>query len=81
MDATFTESDEGKKVVHDGKTVGRVLEVRGGTAYVDPNPTLASTLKARLGWGDTTDEAETYALDDSMVEQIQDEAVHIRNGT
>lgn len=81
MVATLTESDEGKTVVHNGEAVGRVTEVQGGTAYVDPNPTVAGALKAKLGWGNTAEDLETYPLEEHMVEQVGDNEIRLRNTT
>lgn len=73
----LTEADEGKRVVDSGgDEIGRVVEVRGGDAYVDPDPDAADSLKSRLGWGDAQTE-ETYRLDASHVDAVTDDAVHV----
>ena len=75
--ATFTGDDEGKRVVNaDGDEVGVIQEVRGGDAYVDPDPGMADTIKSKLGWGDADE--ETYQLDDSNVESITDDEVRLQ---
>lgn len=75
-DTTLTESDEGKTVVnHRGDKVGRVVEVSGGAAHVDPDPDIADTIRSKLGWGDT-DEG-TYHLDESSIEEVTDDEIRI----
>ncbi|WP_254766530.1 PRC-barrel domain containing protein [Salinilacihabitans rarus] len=76
-DARLTKSDEGKRVLNvDGTEVGRVVEVRDGRAYVEPDPGIADTVKAKLGWGEAT--ADAHPLDDGSVEEITDDAVRLR---
>lgn len=76
MTAQFTDEEEGKRVVNaDGEEIGRVTDVRAGTAYVDPDPGLTDTVKSKLGWGDADE--DTYALDESSVESIGDEEIRI----
>ena len=73
---TFSESDEGKKVVNaSGDTVGRVVEVRGGTAYVDPDPSIADTLMSKLGWGDVDE--DTYPLESDRVSSVTDGEIRL----
>jgi|AntRauTorcE11898_2_1112593.scaffolds.fasta_scaffold44222_2 hypothetical protein len=81
MVVSLSASDEGKEVVHDGETIGRVIEVRSGTAYVDPNPTLASALRSKLGWGDGAADIETVPLEKHMIEQIRDDEIRIKDET
>jgi len=81
MVVSLSESDEGKTVVHKGEAVGRVTEVRTGTAYVDLNPTVASALKSKLGWGSTADEADTYPLEDHMIAQVAKDEIRLRSNT
>jgi len=81
MVVSLSESDEGKTVVHNGEAVGRVSEVRAGTAYVDPNPTVASALKSKLGWGSTAEGVGTYPLEEHMIAQVADDEIRIRNST
>ena len=74
---TLTPDDEGKLVLNtDGESVGRLVEVTEGRGYVIPDPTLTETIKAKLGWGDVT--ADAHPLDDGSIEEITDEAVHLR---
>lgn len=74
---TFTESDEGKRVVNaEGRTVGRVVDVRHGSAYVDPDPDMFDTIKSKLGWGDV--DGDAYPLQKSDVDSVTDDEIRIR---
>lgn len=75
--ATVTEDDRGKDVVSwDGNhTVGRVVDVEGGTAYVDPGPDVTKTLRMKLEWDD---DSGRYPLSDAAVARITDDAVYLR---
>jgi len=76
-DIEYSDSDEGKKVVNaHGETIGRITEVRGGTAHVDPDPGMMDTMKSKLGWGDADQDA--YPLKSSDVTEITDDEVHVR---
>lgn len=73
------ESIDGKRVIDDsGETVGLVTEVRGDTAYVDPDPGITDRVMARLGW----DEAEEsdYPLTEDQIERVTDDEVHLKGG-
>lgn len=73
----FNDDDEGKRVVDStGHEIGIVAEVRGGTAYVDPDPGLLDEMKSKLGWGDADE--ETYPIDHADVTQVTDDEIHIR---
>lgn len=73
----FTEDDEGKKVVSThGDEIGRITEVRGATAYVDPDPGMFDTVKAKLNWGDAGE--DSYPLESDHVAEITDDEVHLR---
>jgi hypothetical protein len=77
MAHSFTDDDEGKKVINaDGETVGLVSEVTHGTAYVDPDPGIAEKLMSKLGWSDRDD--DDYPLQESAVDRVDDDAVHLR---
>jgi hypothetical protein len=78
MSISLTGSEVGKKVVFDGEFVGRVEDVRHGTAYVDLATRLSPTTKSALGWGSLADEADTYPLEQHMVRQVTEERVHVR---
>lgn len=76
-DTTLTEEDEGKRVVNDhGDEIGRVLEVKGETAFVDPDPGLADTIMSTLGWSEADE--DTYRLDSSKIDTVTDDEVRIR---
>ena len=79
MAHNLTEEDEGKTVVDsNGDKIGLVSGVRGGTAYVDPDPDLTDSLKSRLGWGDV--DQDDYPLDDSQIEQVTDDEIRLGGG-
>lgn len=62
----FTKEDVGKPVVDTkGERVGRIVDTRGETAYVDPDPDVVDTIKSKLGWTDTDE--ENYELDGNDV--------------
>lgn len=74
---TITKEDEGKRVLNtDGTEVGRIVEVSDGRGYVDPNPSITDTIKAKLGWGDVS--ADAHPLDEGSIEKITDDAVYLR---
>ncbi|WP_255192457.1 PRC-barrel domain containing protein [Natronobeatus ordinarius] len=74
---TLTPADEGKRVLNvDGTEVGRIVSVEDGRGYVVPDPSMTDTIKAKLGWGDVT--AEAHPLDEGSIEEITDDAVHLR---
>ena len=73
----FTESDEGKRVVNAGDDeIGRVVDVRHGTAYVDPDPSMFDTIKSKLGWGDVDE--DTYPLQQADVAEVTGDEVRLR---
>ena len=74
---TIDESAEGKKVVHGDDTVGRVVEVRHGTAYVDPDPGITDTVMSKLGWGDADE--DTYPLQEETIEDVTDDEIRLRS--
>ena len=79
MAHNITEEDEGKAVVDsNGDKIGLVSGVRGGTAYVDPDPDLTDSLKSRLGWGDV--DQDDYPLDDSQIERVTDDEIRLGGG-
>ena len=74
---TLTPADEGKRVLNvDGTEVGRIVDVVDGRGYVDTDPSITDTIKAKLGWGDVT--ADAHPLDEGSIEKITDDAVHLR---
>jgi sporulation protein YlmC with PRC-barrel domain len=73
---TFSNEDEGKRVVNaSGEAVGRVIEVTGGVAHVEPDPGITETVAAKLGWGDSDE--DTYRLDSDHVEAITDDEIRL----
>jgi len=73
---TVTEEDQGKTVVNsDGEKVGVVTGVRGGTAYVNPDPGLTDAIKSKLGWEDV--DADDYPLKQDRIEQIDDDEIRL----
>lgn len=76
MRHNITEEDEGKKVVGStGDKIGIVSSVRGGTAYVDPDPGLTDNIKSKLGWGDV--DQDDYPLDESNIESVTDDEIRL----
>ncbi len=57
--------------------VGMIQEVRGDTAYVNPDAGITDKIKASLDWGDTDE--ETYPLDESRVDAVTDDEVRLRS--
>ncbi|WP_247002619.1 PRC-barrel domain containing protein [Halosolutus gelatinilyticus] len=73
----ITRADEGKRVLNtDGTEVGLLVAVEEGRGYVDPDPGLADTIKAKLGWGSASERA--HPLDEGSIEEITDDAVYLR---
>ncbi|WIV68066.1 PRC-barrel domain containing protein [Natrialbaceae archaeon AArc-T1-2] len=74
---TLTADDEGKRVLNtDGTAVGRIVDVEDGRGYVEPDPSLTDTIKAKLGWGDVSETA--HPLDEGSIERITDDEVYLR---
>jgi hypothetical protein len=72
----ITDDDEGKEVVtSDGDSVGMVTEVRGGAAYVDPDPDMVDRLKSKLDWGDTDG---GYPIQADDVADVTDDQIRLR---
>lgn len=74
----LTEADEGKTVVRGDESVGRVVEIDHGTAYVDPDPGIAETIKSKLGWGERESE-DTYPLQEASIEAVTDDQVRLKD--
>lgn len=73
----LTQDDEGKRVVSaDGENVGMITEVRGGTAYVDPDPGMFDNVKAKLDWGDAG--GDTYPINAEKIADVTDDEVRLR---
>ncbi|MFW5911814.1 MAG: PRC-barrel domain containing protein [Halolamina sp.] len=72
-----SESDEGKRVVDEnGTEIGVVSGVKGGLIYVDPDPGIADKLLAKLGWENI--ESDDYTINQTDVEQIDDEEIRLK---
>lgn len=75
----FTEADEGASVFDaDREKIGVVAEVRDGTAYVEPDPSLTEELQAKLDWGSHGADDEAYALRSEWVEERGDGEILLR---
>lgn len=73
---TLTEDDEGKRVItQDGDEIGMIAEVRGGTAYVDPDPGMFDRIKSELDWGDADE--DTYPLNADDISEVTDDEVRL----
>lgn len=73
---TTNESDRGKPVRNaEGEQVGRVMAVKHGKAYVQPDPGLTDSIRAKLGWG-RSDE-DTYELTANSIAAITDDEVRL----
>ena len=75
---TITDDEVGKEVVDSsGNKVGMVSDVRGGTAYVDPDPGLSEQLRGMLDWGDADE--EDYPIESSRVRHITDDRIELQD--
>ncbi|TYL38194.1 hypothetical protein CV102_13420 [Natronococcus pandeyae] len=74
MVATLTDDEVGKKVIDDeGKELGIVAKVEGKRASVDPNPSVAEHLLAKIGW--EGEDEEDYLVTEEMVATVDDDTV------
>lgn len=74
MVATLTDDEVGKKVIDaEGKELGIVAKVEGKRASVDPNPSVAEHLLAKIGW--EGEDEEDYLVTEDMLETIDDDNV------
>ena len=75
----FTEADEGASVFDaDREKIGVVVEVRDGDAYVEPEPSLAEELKAKLDWGSHEADEDAYRLHADWIEEVDDGEILLR---
>ncbi|MFC4542776.1 PRC-barrel domain containing protein [Halosolutus amylolyticus] len=73
----LTKADEGKRVLNtDGTEIGRIVAVEEGRGYVDPDPTIVDTIRAKLGWGEAGDDA--HPLDEGSIQEITDDEIYLR---
>lgn len=76
MAHSFTDDDEGKKVVNDqGEDVGIIAGVEHGTAYVEPDPGMTDKIKSKLGWNERDE--DTYPLQEESIESVTDDEVRL----
>jgi hypothetical protein len=75
MTTNLTADDEGKQVLYQGDAVGRVVEIEGGTAYVDPDPGITETVSSKLGWADAS--ADDITLHENSIVEVTDDEVRI----
>ena len=74
---TYTNDDVGKRVVNaTGDEVGVVTDVRNGTPYVDPDPGMFDTVKAKLGREGVDEDA--YPLQGDQMSEVADDEIHLR---
>lgn len=75
----FTAEDEGSSVFDaDREKIGVVTEVRDGTAYVEPEPSLTEEFKAKLDWGNHEADEDAYALRAEWIEQVEEGEILLR---
>lgn len=74
MAAILTDDEVGKKVVDaEGKELGIVAKVEGNRAFVDPNPSIAEHLMAKVGW--EGEDEEDYVVTEDMLARVGDEVI------
>lgn len=77
MTAELSNDDRGKTVVAGTERVGTVTDVRGGTAFVDPNfDHVPDRLREALGWEEGDDE---YTIDEDDVTTVANSQVRLRD--
>lgn len=73
----FRSEDVGKRVISaEGRRVGTVVKISGGTAHVKPVLDLSESIRQKLGW--TGEGQETYRLRKRAVEEITDEKIRLK---
>jgi len=78
-DARLTASDEGKRVVNaNGDKIGMLTEVRGETAYLDPDPGMTEKVKSMLDMTDA--DAGDFTISGTAIDTITDDEVRLRRG-
>ncbi len=76
--SAFTGDDVGKRVVtQSGATVGEVVEVRDGSAWVEPAPDVDPEVESHLRW-DRIQNREKHELGTEFVSTVTDDAVRLR---
>lgn len=77
MSTTLTDDETGKDVVDDqGNKIGIVSTVQDGTLHVTPDPDITDKIRAKLGWGDTDEDA--YTIEERRVVTVTDDEVRLR---
>ena len=72
----FSDDDAGKTVKNaSGKKVGIVSAVEGDSLHVKPDPGIADSIKAKLGWQTTS--GETATISEHSIDHITDDAIHL----
>ncbi|MFC7157376.1 hypothetical protein ACFQPA_18260 [Halomarina halobia] len=76
---TLSDGDIGKEVVDtSGEKVGMIVDVRDGTGYVDPHPSITDKIKATLGMSsDHEGDDDTFALDSGRIEEVTGDKVTV----
>lgn len=76
-DPTELSAEEtGKRVVdEEGRPIGVVADVEGGTAYVDTEPDVSETVLTRLGWEQM--EADDYPLNRSLIAEVTEDEIRL----
>ncbi|WP_459190735.1 PRC-barrel domain containing protein [Halosimplex sp. J119] len=73
---SITDDDQGKPIMDSsGEKIGVVSEVRGGTAYVNPDPGITDTVSSKLGWS-SADE-DDYPLPADAISTITDDEIRL----
>lgn len=74
----ITDDDEGKQVVNAaGEKIGMVTGVKAGTAYVNPDPGIADSIRSKLGWGDV--DKDDFALQEDRIDTITDDEIRLKS--
>lgn len=74
----ITDEERGKAVLDGyGNHVGVVSAAKDGTAYVEPDDDIPGQLKSKLGWGQN--EKDEYALRGDAIDEVTEDAVHLRH--
>jgi len=69
--------DMGKKVFDEtGEELGIVSDVKSGSLYIDPHPSLTDRIRARLDWGDRDE--ESYPIEEDKIDEITGDRVILR---
>jgi hypothetical protein len=73
---TFSEADEGKRVVNaNGEKIGVIAQVHEETAYINTDPDVVYTIKSKLGWDDIDE--DTHPLSRNDVSTVIDDEVRL----